>query len=173
MFRRFYYVPTFFNRASEIKGLTTLFKTTASFTVLLGPPSSGKTALVKHVVEQVNDRDKTPLFHPLQIDLRGISADSPDSLYKAFVRSSRSLLTKFTPKEIEMAVLSSNLASWNFYCYRQVRPERSKPGNENEYISKSFGKRYSCMEFPSRWKTCCDCYRWGKCLQANDKSGGI
>lgn len=89
--------------------LTSRLKLAPSFTVLLGPPSSGKTALVKHVVEQ---RDKNgPLFHPLQIDLRGTSAISPDSLYESLCASSSTFLrmVKKLMPEIEPTVSLSYL----------------------------------------------------------------
>ena len=84
--RRFYNT-TFYNRAAEVARLTTRFKGDPALTVLLGPPSSGKTALVKHVVEQKYN-DGSPLFHPLQIDLRGKQPASPDALYRALYNSS-------------------------------------------------------------------------------------
>ncbi|KAI7950053.1 hypothetical protein MJO28_008874, partial [Puccinia striiformis f. sp. tritici] len=40
-------------------------------TILLGPPSSGKTALVRNVTSQLR-ADGTLVFHPLTIDLRTV-----------------------------------------------------------------------------------------------------
>ena len=106
--RRFYNA-CFFNRKLEVDELTELFKRPPILSVLLGPPSSGKTALVKKVVEQVNHGG--PLFHPLQMDLRGTSASSPDALYRCLYRSSqtffKSILEKMLPSQMEFKVFAS------------------------------------------------------------------
>ncbi|KNZ48939.1 uncharacterized protein VP01_5310g1 [Puccinia sorghi] len=62
-------VRGFFNRAREVDELSDLLKQKPRFTVLLGPPSSGKTALAPHVISKTRP-DNTPEFHPLTIDLR-------------------------------------------------------------------------------------------------------
>ncbi|KNZ54249.1 hypothetical protein VP01_29g4 [Puccinia sorghi] len=75
-------VHGFFNRAQEVEGLSDLLKKKPQFTVLLGPPSSGKTALAQHVTSKTQ-LDNTPEFHPLTIDLRAV--DENGSFLKAFM----------------------------------------------------------------------------------------
>jgi AAA+ ATPase superfamily predicted ATPase len=74
-------------------------------TVLLGPPSSGKTAL-EHVVEMENYG--TQVYNALQIDLRGTSASSPDDLYETLSSATYSLfkrsLDTLTPSNLELKV---------------------------------------------------------------------
>ena len=78
MLKHRFYHATFFNRVSEIKQLTTLFNDKPTLTVLLGPINTGKTALVRKVLEQ---RDELGLlFHPLNINLMGRCVSSPDAL---------------------------------------------------------------------------------------------
>ncbi len=82
---KFTFPAFFFNRTKEIKQITT----TLSFqkpqlTVMLGPPSSGKTALMRHVIEQ-KDNTKEPLFHPIRIDLRAADISAQDSLYSSIL----------------------------------------------------------------------------------------
>jgi ATPase domain predominantly from Archaea len=74
----------FFNRIKEITELTTFLKSKPKLTVLLGPPSSGKTAFMKHVVSQTVNNN--PLFHPIRIDLRTVDVSSNDSLYSALAK---------------------------------------------------------------------------------------
>jgi AAA+ ATPase superfamily predicted ATPase len=83
---KFTFPAFFFNRTKEIKQITT----TLSFqkpqlTVMLGPPSSGKTALMRHVIEQ-KDNTKQPLFHPIRIDLRSVDISAQDSLYSSILK---------------------------------------------------------------------------------------
>ena len=97
--------PTFFNRSFEVKELTQILHDDPILTVMLGPPSSGKTALVRHVVEQRNENG--PLFHPLRINLRGADINSPDSLYDVLCNSSASFVKRFNdlkPDEIKVKV---------------------------------------------------------------------
>jgi AAA+ ATPase superfamily predicted ATPase len=81
---KFTFPAFFFNRTKEIKQITT----TLSFqkpqlTVMLGPPSSGKTAFMRHVIEQKDNN--TPLFHPIRINLRAADISSQDSLYSSIL----------------------------------------------------------------------------------------
>ena len=76
--------PGFFNRAKEIKEITAkLSGRKPQFTVMLGPPSSGKTALMRHIVEQ--KANNGPLFHPIRIDLRAVDISAPDALYSSIL----------------------------------------------------------------------------------------
>ncbi|KNZ61373.1 uncharacterized protein VP01_140g6 [Puccinia sorghi] len=72
----------FFNRAREVEVLSALLKRKPRFTVLLGPPSSGKTALARHVISKTRP-DNTPEFHPLTINLHAV--DKNGSFLKAFM----------------------------------------------------------------------------------------
>lgn len=83
----------FYNRHEEVENLKTLFNEPPKFTVVLGPPSSGKTALVRHVATQLF-RDKTPMFHPIFIDLRGVDVASKDMFKRALIRETFSAKLK-------------------------------------------------------------------------------
>ena len=76
--------PAFFNRAKEIKEITTILTSPKpQLTVMLGPASSGKTALMRHIVEQKDQHG--PLFHPIRIDLRAADIAAQDSLYSSIL----------------------------------------------------------------------------------------
>ena len=94
--------PTFFNRSFEVKELTQILNDDPILTVMLGPPSSGKTALVRNVVEQRNENG--PLFHPLRINLRGADINSPDSLYRKLFYSTKTLFQNLIPGEFKLEV---------------------------------------------------------------------
>ena len=51
---------------------------------MLGPPSSSKTALVCHVVNQTM-QDGTPMFRPISIDLCGVNVSTKDMFKGTFV----------------------------------------------------------------------------------------
>ena len=75
----------FFNRDKEVKQIiSTLSAENPKLTVMLGPPSSGKTALMRHIIEQKDNG--APLFHPLRIDLRAVDIAAQDSLFSAVLR---------------------------------------------------------------------------------------
>ncbi|KAH9468253.1 hypothetical protein Pst134EA_011878 [Puccinia striiformis f. sp. tritici] len=75
----------YYNRAIESDELLRTLKGKARFTVLLGPPSSGKTALMQHVASSIRS-DGTVDFHPLTVDLRGVSAFEKRGFLNAFLR---------------------------------------------------------------------------------------
>ena len=52
---------------------------------MLGPPSSGKTALMEHVMQQ-SLPDGLPMYHHLNINLRGMDVTSEASFLQSFVR---------------------------------------------------------------------------------------
>ena len=83
----------FYNRHEEVEKLKTVFNEGPQFTVVLGPPSSGKTALVRHVATQLF-RDNAPMFHPIFIDLRGVDVASKDMFKRAFLRETFSAKLK-------------------------------------------------------------------------------
>jgi hypothetical protein len=62
---------TFFNRAKEIEAIVSMFSDQPLLTIMLGPPSSGKTGLMKHCSE-LKDADGNRLFHSLLVNLRGV-----------------------------------------------------------------------------------------------------
>ena len=99
--------PFFFNREKESKFLTKMLNEDPVFSVVAGPPSCGKSALINHVLDQKLD-DGRNAFHAIRIDLRGGfitdktslrsvlldksgSAASVDSAWSMFTRSLRSL----------------------------------------------------------------------------------
>ena len=103
--RRF---SSFYNREIEKERLTGLFNGDKALTVLLGPPSSGKTALVKEVVESQDPSGSGPLFHPLQIDLRGTSSSSLDALYETLSDATGSFFKPLIPSSVEIKVYDFN-----------------------------------------------------------------
>lgn len=81
---RFTFPAFFFNRTKEIQQITTsLSFEMPQITVMLGPPSSGKTALMRHVIEQKDNN--SPLFHPIRINLRAVDIAAQDSLYTSIL----------------------------------------------------------------------------------------
>ena len=77
----------FFNRVEEVKKMTTLLEGDPQFTVLLGPPSSGKTRFIRHVVEQKDPHlmvFQQAKFFPLFLNLREVTVDEEDWFAKAF-----------------------------------------------------------------------------------------
>ncbi|KAI7943299.1 hypothetical protein MJO29_013143 [Puccinia striiformis f. sp. tritici] len=71
----------FYNRSKEVAQLSRHLNNEPRFLVLLGPPSSGKTALTQYVTSR-RRTDNTPEFHSLTIDLR-----SMDCLQGSFLRA--------------------------------------------------------------------------------------
>lgn len=81
------YGDVFFNRVEEVKRMTTLLEGNPQLTVLLGPPSSGKTRFIRHVVEQKDPHlmaVQQAKFFPLYLDLREVTVDEEDWFAKAF-----------------------------------------------------------------------------------------
>ncbi|KAH9459953.1 hypothetical protein Pst134EB_008164 [Puccinia striiformis f. sp. tritici] len=68
----------------EIGELTSRLKANPRFTVMLGPPSSGKTTLAQLVTSQMRN-DNTPEFHSLIIDLRSVVTSEDDCFLGAFL----------------------------------------------------------------------------------------
>ena len=76
--------PNFFNRINKTIQLShTLTRQNLRLTVMLGPPSSGKTALVRHDINQQNNTG--PLFHPIRIDISAVDISAQDSLYSSIL----------------------------------------------------------------------------------------
>ena len=79
----------FFNRQHEMKCLTDLLShRPAALTVIVGPASSGKTALVKQYIKQL-DPDRTAL--PIYIDCREADVQTPEYLAETLLRITASL----------------------------------------------------------------------------------
>ncbi|KAJ3280064.1 hypothetical protein HK104_000957 [Borealophlyctis nickersoniae] len=93
----------FLNRCKEVAELTSHFQDDpAGITVLLGPPSSGKTALVQHVLTQT-DASGSPLFNPLTVDLHSVDTSSKPNFVAAFVKQTQrgpDFWKGFTPSKI-------------------------------------------------------------------------
>ena len=73
----------FFNRRAEIDRITSMLFADPVLTILLGPPSSGKTRLVEHC-SRLKDADGNPLFHCLTVNLRGVRMDTEESFLRYF-----------------------------------------------------------------------------------------
>jgi hypothetical protein len=78
----------FFNHDAEIAELRTIFYGAPKFTVVLGPPSTGKTRLVNRVLSSLK-ADGTPEFHALNINLRGVALNNGNQFWEHLVRKSR------------------------------------------------------------------------------------
>jgi hypothetical protein len=78
----------FFNRDKEINALRDIFNGPPRLTVMLGPPSAGKTRLVNRVVSSLKV-DGTPEFHALNINLRGVALDNGKQFWEHVEGSSR------------------------------------------------------------------------------------
>ena len=72
--------PFFFNRDREIESFTNIFSGEPSLSVILGPPSCGKTALIRKVVKDTRVED-APRFHPVILDGRGGQFHSVENVY--------------------------------------------------------------------------------------------
>lgn len=89
---------TFFNRKREIVKFTNAFSADPELHVVLGPPSTGKTALVREITTKGN-------FKPLFIDCRGGQFDTPTAVhapicaqFKPFFEKQRETLKKLIPR---------------------------------------------------------------------------
>ena len=110
----------FFNRTHELACLKSLAASEprrAGITVLVGPPSSGKTALVQHFVsqlmkQQLEQRQQLPgsLVLPLYIDCSVNIVSTPDSFAAALINSFLSLGKEVFPSEADtiMDILSDH-----------------------------------------------------------------
>jgi AAA+ ATPase superfamily predicted ATPase len=78
----------FFNREMEITALRTILNGPPRLTVMLGPPSTGKTRLINRVVSSLNV-DGTPEFHAININLRGTALSSGKQFWEYVESTSR------------------------------------------------------------------------------------
>ena len=72
----------FFNREDEVRLLTEKLRGPPLFTILIGPPSTGKTALARHVLESTFPNG-TNMFHSIFMNLRGVQITSKQDLVEA------------------------------------------------------------------------------------------
>jgi hypothetical protein len=68
----------FFNRGAEIDEIISMLSANPVLTILLGPPSSGKTRLAEYC-SQLKDADGNPLFHCLTLNLCWVHMDKEES----------------------------------------------------------------------------------------------
>ena len=73
----------FFDRRAEINKIISMLSADPVLTILLGPPSSGKTRLVEHC-SRLKDADGNPLLHCLTVNLRGVRMDTEESFIRFF-----------------------------------------------------------------------------------------
>ncbi|OGT69663.1 MAG: hypothetical protein A3H43_05275 [Gammaproteobacteria bacterium RIFCSPLOWO2_02_FULL_42_9] len=80
----------FFNRNRECKDVEAILNQDPQISVFLGPPNSGKTTLLRHVLSQMAAK-KRPILH---IDLRNVSFNTPEGVYRIFAEESLGLLQR-------------------------------------------------------------------------------
>ena len=128
----------FFNRKHELLCLERLLASAprrACITVIVGPPSSGKTALVQHYIQQLKEQEQqlpdSPVTLPIYVDCRVCDVGTPDSFAAALIRATTSkgqqavdalaqfaalLFSNFSvrlkPSELEFQVKLANAADW-------------------------------------------------------------
>lgn len=83
----------FFNRKQELDSLYSILKSDPRLSVITGPVNSGKSLLLRKVLQGVKERDNTPVLH---INLREISFDSVDSLVNTLDRKLESWMEQFS-----------------------------------------------------------------------------
>jgi hypothetical protein len=79
----------FFNRQKEARILTQTLNEDPAFSVVVGPPSCGKSALINHVLDQKLE-DGRNAFHTIRIDLRGALIKYKSSLRSVLLDRSKS-----------------------------------------------------------------------------------
>lgn len=93
----------FFNRLKEQEKLNKLFTTEPRLSLLIGPPSCGKTSMVLYLLEKLSHT--RPIIH---INLRGMSFSNADELYFALDRKISPFLFKaksYIPSKVKIAGL--------------------------------------------------------------------
>ena len=75
----------FFNRRQECQDVETVLNSTPQISLFLGPPNSGKTTLLQHVLSQMVQSWQRPVLH---LDLRGVSFHTPEELYRVLAKES-------------------------------------------------------------------------------------
>src|SRR3954465_11973418 len=80
---------TFFNRKRELVKFKNAFSAVPELHVVLGPPSSGKTALVREVTSKGD-------FNPLYINCREGQFDTPERIYDSISSQFEPFFKKYT-----------------------------------------------------------------------------
>lgn len=80
--------PSFFNRQAETELLIRRLHEDPVFSVVVGPPSCGKSALINHVLDQKLEGGRNAI-HSIRIDLRGRDVSNKESLHYALLDQSR------------------------------------------------------------------------------------
>jgi hypothetical protein len=88
----------FFNREWEINALRTILNGPPRLTVMLGPPSTGKTRLLNRVISSLNV-DGSPEYHAININLRGAALTSGKQFWE-YVESTSSCFSCRSGMEI-------------------------------------------------------------------------
>ena len=97
-------IEPFFNRQHEIDYFKKRFKSKVpGLHIILGPPSTGKTALIRKVV---SDAGMNPLF----IDLRSGQCDTPMALYYSIIKQYETFYDKL--KTLSKSVEAVDMASY-------------------------------------------------------------
>ena len=78
----------FVNREIEIAELRSILYGPPAFTVMLGPPSTGKTRLMNHLLRSMKV-DGTPEFHALNVNLRGVDIHRGELFWELVDSSSK------------------------------------------------------------------------------------
>lgn len=76
----------FYNRHDEVSKLTARLEGAPQMSLILGPFNSGKSALVRHVLEQKRDDEGNPLFDALCFNLRGVNMADEDEMMRKFAK---------------------------------------------------------------------------------------
>lgn len=76
----------FYNRHDEVSKLTTRLEGAPRMSLILGPFNCGKSALVRHVLEQKRDDEGNPLFDALSFNLRGVNLADEDEVMRKFAK---------------------------------------------------------------------------------------
>ncbi|CAG8517338.1 3248_t:CDS:2 [Paraglomus brasilianum] len=96
--------PILFNRQREIDYFKKRFKSKVpGLHIILGPPSTGKTALMRKVVSDAG-------MNPLLIDLRSGQCDTPMALYYSIIEQYKTFYDKL--KTLSKSVKAVNMASY-------------------------------------------------------------
>ncbi len=113
----------FFNRKRELDMFSSAFNADPELHVVLGPPSTGKTALIREVVMNKGN------FKPLFLDCRSGQFDSPKNLYnsismqfKPFFKERKELLKKILP-ETDLKAKFSYFFELNFKIFDKKEKE--------------------------------------------------
>ncbi|CAG8682489.1 8207_t:CDS:2 [Funneliformis caledonium] len=136
----------FFNRKRELVKFTNAFSATPELHVILGPPSTGKTALVREITSKGN-------FKPLFIDCRIGQFDTPTTVYnsismqfKSFFDERKTFLKKTLP-ETEIRAKLPYFFNLKFKLFDEKKEEIT-----SNTVSELLGKIANALPNWSFWK---------------------